>query len=66
VPLDVSFIDDPDGPGTVSLVDLSTLSSWSRASEPARFTFAADRRIARTDGRFILGTSVQVTFQPRS
>jgi hypothetical protein len=66
VPLDVSFIKDPDGPGTVSLVDFSTLSSWSKASDPMRFTFAADRRIARTDGRFILGTSVQVTFQPRS
>lgn len=63
--LDVGFVPNPDGPGTISRIDISRLSSWTKADSPARFTFAADGKIARTEGRFILGTSVDVTFQPR-
>jgi hypothetical protein len=65
VPLNVSFVRNVETLGTVSRIDFSELSTWAKATDPARFTFARDRRIERIDARLILGTRIQVTFQSR-
>jgi hypothetical protein len=62
VPLRISFVPDPDGAGTVSTIDVSGISAWARAADPARFTFTADRQIERVEAQLIYGTSIRVRF----
>ena len=62
VPLAISYMPDPDGAGAIARVDVSRLSAWAKPTEPAKFTFTADRQIERVEAQLTLGTSIRVTF----
>jgi hypothetical protein len=52
----------PDGPTgrLAALVDITRFSSWARADQPARVTFAADRQLESVQSALILGTKLSV------
>jgi hypothetical protein len=63
VPLRFRPRPDPATGRLTALVDITRFSSWARADEPARITFAPDRRLESVQSSLILGTrlSVRVT-----
>lgn len=51
--------DGPTGRLT-ALVDITRFSSWARPDQPARVTFAADRKLESVQSSLILGTTLSV------
>jgi hypothetical protein len=45
-------------------MDLTSLSSWARASKPAELTFDARRHLESVRSSLILGTTVTVQLGP--
>jgi hypothetical protein len=46
--------------GLTALVDITRFSSWARADQPARVTFAPDRRLASVQSLLMYGTTFRV------
>jgi hypothetical protein len=46
--------------GLIALVDITRFSSWARADQPARVTFAPDRQLASVQSLLMYGTTLKV------
>jgi hypothetical protein len=66
VPFRFTVTQDGEGGRPLCLLDLTRFSSWARAGQPARVSFGPDRRPESIHAPLMLGTTVQIRFQPTS
>lgn len=62
VPLRFTVVSDKESDRPVALLDLTRFSSWASPSDPARVTFAPNRRLETIQARLMLGTTVRIKF----
>ena len=60
VPLRFRPSPDPATGGLTALVDITRFSSWARADQPARVSFAPDRQLASVQSILLYGTTFKV------
>jgi hypothetical protein len=65
-PLALRVAVDPQTGKPVATFDLTPLSSWARAGQPARIVFGVDRRPETVSASLILGTSVNIRLRTSS
>ncbi len=60
VPLRFRPSPDPATGGLTALIDITRFSSWARADQPARVTFAPDRQLVSVQSVLLYGTTLKV------